>query len=291
MTVGGSPIVRPVKIRYPAFRRFNEARIDANNSMVGMLVGSRLSGHMLKAHSGARVLLPEIYPEVQGVDLLNRTVEDAQLQLERSEGHLATMALPFLQAVFEDFAESSADHLAARDHVKSPSERSQGLPGTLRFIERASGSFFSEEHRELFAFLRRVRNSIIHDGSRALPALDRLWATLPAPARQRWIGVTGRAYLSGGDAQGKILFQAPELILALAVTKQMAAEICGHLFQALVDPDWAEIILDDYTNNVRALTRRSTLVRELRSFARREYGPAAPGDAALRSVLNTRGLL
>lgn len=278
-----------MKIRYLAYRRFDAARIEANNAMVGMLIGTRLSAHLLESHAGASVLLPQIYPQVKGVDLLNRTVADAQAQIASSEAHLATMAIPFLQSVFEDLVTETARLCGMRGHTPLPAERGQGLEGTLRFLERCSNAEFSEVHRALFTFLRHIRNRIIHEGSRASADLDAEWAGLPVAAQARWITVAGRPYHAGGVA-GRLLIEAPELTAALAITKQMAVEVCGHLKRVLLDRDWAELVADDYSVSIQALTRRSTLVRELRSFARREYGPAQPTDASLKAVIRARGL-
>jgi hypothetical protein len=283
--------VKPVKVRFPAYRRFDRARIEANNSMVGMLIAARLSGHLLQPHEGASVLLPEIYPSVEGVGLLNRTVADTQAQLASAEGDLATMALPFLQSVFEDFADESAGFCAYRGFRKTATEKRQGLAGTLDFLERCSRSHFSPEHRGLFSFLRRLRNQIIHEGSRATPPLDRDWVGLPPSAHARWLEIAGRPYEVGGDAAGRILFEAPELTVALAVTKRMALEVCGHLVAILLDRDWADIVCDDYSCSVTPLSRRSTLLRELRSFARREYQPVIPTDGSLRSALSARKVM
>ncbi len=291
MTATPPTSVAAIKIRFPAFRRFNEARIEANNAMVGMLVGARLSEHMLSANAGARVMLPEIYPQVRGVDLLNRTVADAQQQLRSSEAHLAAMALPFLQAVFEDFINDSTRYLVAKGMRKSSHEQSQGLEGTLAFVERSSALAFSIEHRELFDFLRRIRNQIVHAGGRADTRLDAAWAGLSPDAHKRWIDIAGRSYLVGGGATGRIEFEAPELTAALAITKRMALEVCGHLHVILSDRDWAAVVVDDHAENAGPLGRRSTLLREVRSLARREYGSAKPPDGVLRAELVARGLM
>ncbi|MGD9796868.1 MAG: hypothetical protein AB7H43_08245 [Acidimicrobiia bacterium] len=282
--------VRPIKIRYPAFRRFDAARIEANNAMVGLLIGTRLSAHLLDSHAGALVLLPQIYPQVRGVDLLNRTVADAQTQISLSEAHLSTMAIPFLQSVFEDLATETARLCGLRGFAPLPSERGQGLEGTLVFLERCSRSEFSAVHRHLFTFLRHIRNQIIHGGSMSSALLDTEWSGLPADAKARWVAVARRPYQMGGDASGRIVLEAPELTAALAIGKRMAVEVSGHLGRVLLDRDWAEVVADDYDATVRPLTRRSTLVRELRSFARREYGPVQPTDASLKAAVAARGL-
>lgn len=283
--------ITATKIRFPAYRRFDAARIEANNAMVGMLVGSRLSEHLLHAHRGAAVMLPEIYPSVHGVDLLNRSVADAQQQIAGSEGHLTTMAVPFLQAVFEDLASSAVQLCRMRGHIPTRQENSQGLAGTLGFLERCSGATYSAVHRELFDFLRQVRNHIVHEGSRATPRLTSSWTQLPPQATGRWESIAGRSYQLAGDHRGRIVLEAPELTVALAVTKRMAVETCGHLANVLLDQDWAEVVVDDYDTNVEAVARRSTILREVRSYARREYTPVQPSDASLRAVLTGRGVL
>lgn len=286
-----TPKVTAVKIRFPAYRRFDAARIEANNAMVGMLVGSRLSEHLLHAHQGATVMLPEIYPSVRGVDLLNRTVADAQDQIAGSEGHLTTMAVPFLQAVFEDLASSAAQLCQMRGHAPTKQERSQGLAGTLDFLERCFGASYSAAHRELFDFLRSVRNHIVHEGSRATAKLASAWSDLPPQATGRWEAIAGRSYQATGDHRGRVVLEAPELTVALAVTKRMAVETCGHLANVLLDRDWADVVVDDYDANVEAISRRSTILREVRSYARRAYSPVQPTDASLRAVLAGRGVV
>lgn len=174
-----------------------------------------------------------------------------------------------------------------------PAERGQGLEGTLGFLERctlASSSAITIGNSSPFCDTSGTKSFTRARRPLVSGYLDAEWtASLPASAKTRWIAVAGRPYQVGGAA-GRLLLEAPELTAALAITKQMAVEVSGHLNRVLVDRDWADLVADDYDVSVRQLTRRSTVLRELRSFARREYGPARPTDASLKAAIASRGL-
>jgi hypothetical protein len=55
----------PKEVKYPQYRQFEAARIEASNSMMALLAGAQLARHLLRLTEGSNRLLPEVFPQVQ----------------------------------------------------------------------------------------------------------------------------------------------------------------------------------------------------------------------------------
>lgn len=280
-----------MKIGFPGYRRFDAARVDANKSMVALLIGTRLAAHTLDAHDGSEVRLPEMYPAVQGVDLLNLKVVDAQAVLLGSEQHLASMAIPFVQSVYEVLVDDAMG-LLQRDGKPKPTRTDRrGLMNRHRYLERVTGVGFDPHHLELIDFTRRLRNCIVHDGAAVSVEVTTAWSSLTAGAAAEWSKLANRPFNTVGDGTGRQLTEAGELVAVLAITKRLSREICAQLAASLSSTTWAEVVLDDFdVEHPRGLSPRPTLLREVRGFARQHYLNASVAEADLAGEIARRGL-
>jgi hypothetical protein len=268
--------VTPVKtLRFDAFRRFEESRKQANNSMIALLIATRIGAHVVDANAQGDHLLPSVFPAVVGIDLLNLTPVAANNVLDGAERHLAFMAIPFVQSIFEELLDGSL-RLAALDGFKlTKVEKSGGLIGRIDAIERFSGHAFKGLHRELLNFMRVLRNQIVHEAGRAAASVDDVWDAMSAEAQAEWTSVAQRAFRQGSDGRG-LQLDSGEFVAALAIVKRLSREVCGQLLVGILPSTWEQIQLADFANEVpRGLSRRPTLGRELASFSRRNYAPVA----------------
>ena len=91
-------------VRFPAYRRHEAARIEANDAMMTLLVATRLAAHTLRLHDGADLLLAHTFPSVADVSRMNRKLADVRTRLDEAERHLAYMAIPFALSVHHRYA-------------------------------------------------------------------------------------------------------------------------------------------------------------------------------------------
>jgi hypothetical protein len=119
-----------VIVHFPAYRRFSEARIEADDAMMALLIGARLGEHALKTSAASPdALLPALFGQIRGIGRLNRTAGDSARLLADAETHLANMAIPYVLAIHGSFLVSVAQMLRddARDSTTqtmlSPAKR------------------------------------------------------------------------------------------------------------------------------------------------------------------------
>lgn len=98
------------------YRRHDAARIQANNAIMALLAGSHLASHTLQLTDGSAHLLPEIFPRVPHIRRFNLETSQARLLLLDAEVHLAAMAVPYMLAIHEDFANTCLKLLGLRPH-------------------------------------------------------------------------------------------------------------------------------------------------------------------------------
>jgi len=90
-------------VNFPAFRLHEAARKEANNAIMGLLVGSQMAAHFLSLTAGSAHLLPSMFPAVSHVGRFNLTSDRAREVLVRADTHLGTMAVPYALAIHEQF--------------------------------------------------------------------------------------------------------------------------------------------------------------------------------------------
>lgn len=277
-------------VQFPSYRRFDQARAEANDAMMALLIGSRLASHLLAANTGSTATLPVIYPSVDGVSRMNRTVSDAAKLLGQAESHLTGMAIPYVQATYEAMVSSTIGLLRQSGMpglTRSQSKR--GLMGLHDYIGSVTGKSLPADDLALLNTVRLLRNAIVHDGSTTTPSLQGAWAGLPASASARWIQTAGRPL---EVASPDLLLGEGELIVALAITKKLAREVAYLAAGSVSLATWATVAIDDFLSNYPRQTPRdpSRLRRTIAGWVRMYYGPAAIPASHLENDLSSRGL-
>ena len=277
-------MARPPKLRFLAYRRFDAARQEANNAMVALLIGTRLAAHSLELHRGSNVLLPEIYPAVTGIDLLNRTVDDTQDLLTEAEQHLAYMAIPFVQSVFEDLVTGAISLLQA-DGAGKVEGNAQSLQVRLTYVATTTSVAYEPLDMELIDFLRVLRNHIIHRGATLDSDLRDNWTSLSNEARGEWEKLAKQPFDLVGTG-GRIAAGSGELVASLAVSSRMARQLAAQLATHLSSTTWAAAAIDDFApTHPGGLRARPTLEREVQGFVRFNYSGASLSRSEVTTAL------
>jgi hypothetical protein len=272
-----------VLLRYPAYRRYSEARIAVNDAMMALLIGSRLGEHAL-ANSAASpsAMLPELFGRIDGIERLNRTVGDAAVLLARAEEHLVYMAIPYALSVHGSFISASAEMLRAAGHDEAASQRSIDRQRDLSHLPLEVAHEYVEERcrldldptlLQLFHLSRRVRNRIIHFSGATGSRLLGEYRQLPKPVREGWERLARRPLTEAVD-DGRLALRDGELIAVLATSRHLAQDVSNLLAHTIDRTSWADIAVADY----RALYpqrfgERDKRHRRVKGFADRYYRP------------------
>jgi hypothetical protein len=271
-----------MRLNFPAYRRYHEARVAASDSLMALLIGARLGHHALStspAHPSAH--LPELFGRIPGIERVNRTVGDAARLLEDAEHHLASMGIPYVLGVHGAYLSEAITML--REDGKDDESVAWSIPwqaeprdvplNTIHeYVAERCGRSLPTELLELFHLARRVRNRIIHFAGVAGSRIPGEYRSLTREAKVRWEAVTGRALAV--DSRGKLELSDGELIAVLATTRHLAAAVNEMLTDTISREYWARLVVADY----RALEpqrfgERAQRMRRLLGHARVFYGP------------------
>jgi len=280
---------RPPAVKFPGYRVFDESRVEANDAMVALLVGSRLSSHLLEANAGSSAYLSEIYPAVRGIGRMYRTIDDTSQMLIEAERHLASMAIPYVWATYEELVNSAVKLFEECRMGPTGAERHNGLPGLHSYLERVSSIEFESDALALAELVRRIRVCIIHNGGRIRADLVDEWNSLAPSARTAWVGFAGHDL---DVTKENLELTDRELVASLATTKWMARQISSLLVAALTAQDWSKAIVDDFLENYgRPLPGETRMLRrKVKGWVRMYYSATNATDSDIDSELLGRGL-
>lgn len=273
-------------VKYPAYRRYEQQRVRANDTMMGLLVGAKLASRTLALTEGSSVVLSEMFPQVDHVQRFNLRVEQAREVLDDAENLLGVLAIPQVLALHEDLMKGMAD--LALSAASTPSGNAGNLKAFNvheRFME-VTQLQLDFESLEVFHWIRVARNTHIHDGGLASSSLVSRTAETSAAAKALWQRVSGTE-LPQHEVGQTVRFGVPELIVALAVTKRLAEAANQALQKFLPRTVWLGIIVDDWFEQVPR-GNASQLLRSLRGYARTYYLALNLQDGELKQALESR---
>ena len=242
-------------LRFPAYRRYSDARVEVNDAMMALLIGARLGEHALSTSAAdPDALLPSLFGQIPGIARLNRTAGDAAGLLAEAEVHLASMAIPYTLAVHGAFLAAAAqmvrdaglDQRDAAFEVKRCGDLHK-LPldtGHEYIAERCRGQT-NPALLSLFHIARQLRNRIIHSNRTPGSRLLQEFRTLQPAARESWEGLAGRP-LTAAVASGRLEPKEGELVAVLAVSRHLVQDINTLLARKLSREYWARVAVADY---------------------------------------------
>jgi hypothetical protein len=284
-----------MRIKFPAYRRYRDARVAASDSLMALLIGARLGEHALSTSpADPSAHLPELFGRISGIARVNRTVADAARLLADAEHHLASMGIPYVLGVQGAFVSETIAMLRADgkdDPFDSwsipwrPDPNDVPLNDLHEYVAERCGQPLPSELLELFHLARRIRNRIVHYAGAAGSRLPGEYRSLSRDARVRWEGITGRPLTI--DASGKVELSEGELIAVLATTRHLAADINETLTATISRGYWAQLVVDDYrTLEPQRFGEKSQRIRRLMGHARIFYGALGLSEDEIRACLD-----
>lgn len=273
-------------VRFPAHRQYEALRIEASNALMGLLAGAQLSNHLLQLNRGSERLLPEVYPNVPHIRRFNLTADAASDILGEADVHLGAMSIAYALALHEDHMKTCLLMLAEAGVVSRRRARDAHAAGQHGLLQDACGGRFDPVPLQQLDVLRRMRNAVIHDGGRVSNGLVGSIASLSPEALIGWrkVAKNDPTTLRVGD---RLRFGHGEMLLALAVTKNVERESNRLLQLGLPRAEWIRIAVDDAVESVPDVLRGNSASRKVHGFTRHHYGPLAierhEVDAALAS--------
>lgn len=259
-------------VHFPEFRRFEQSRIEANDSLMALLIAARLGRHALSLNAGSPHTLPSIFPGVAEVGRLNRTVSDASAMIDVAEVHMTYMAIPYVLAVHSTLLVAALRML--RRDGRFPGTRDPSWIDLSKLHEtfqiQASASL-PITWLKLFHFARELRNRIIHHGALE-GGLKQKWLHLPTSAKAEWQRVATRSPALSGPNQ-VLQVDTNELRAVLAITKHLSDAVNVGLQSALSRQFWIQTVVDDAAANSPDVLHSNKRSRKLAGYARTLYGP------------------
>jgi hypothetical protein len=283
-------------LRFPAYRRYREARITSNDAMVALVIASRLGQHVLRTSAAdPDALLPVLFRKLPGVERLNVTAERAAELLESSEQLLAQMAIPYVLSVHEAYLGDAIEMI--KDDGKDPKARAwtvawaagaEAIPLADKhaYIAERTGVAMPERELELFELFRLIRNRSIHYAGRAGSRVPTVYRHMSQDAKQRWVRVAGRA-LNVEPETDLISLGDGDLKLVLATAFSLGVAVNESLAVALSREYWASLVVADFHAGHQSRRNDPQLARRVVGFARREYGRLALSEDEIRKAVES----
>lgn len=250
-----------VKVRFKHYREYLDQRILVNDTVMGLLAGSKLSEQLLSLSEGSTALLGDMYPGIQDINRFNLPVAKAREVLDDAENLLVILAVPQILALHEDLMidmlgilGSSGQPSAAQMHEK---------------FEEETGLSFPSEELALFHLIRLARNEHIHNGGVARPHFAQQISELPQEADDTWTEITDESFpvYKAGDP---VILNNAFLVGTLAVTRRLASIANKHLAQVIPVPRWADLVVHEWSLGERKGNKNQQW-RSIRGLAKRFY--------------------
>jgi hypothetical protein len=271
-----------VIVRFPAYRRYSESRIEVNDAMMALLIGARLGEHALRTSAASpEVLLPSLFGQIDGIRRVNRTAGDAARLLADAEMHLAYMAIPYALAVHGTFLVAAAGMVRDDGRDEGDSYGIQRVEDLTRlplenghqYVAERCGKMLDGTLPPLFQLARKLRNRIIHFVGTPGSHLLSDYRALPEPARESWEHLAGRP-LPDAVVGGRLALGEGELVAVLAVSRNLVQTINDLLAHTLSRRYWASLVVADYRTEYRQrFGERDRRLKRVVGYAGQMYRP------------------
>jgi hypothetical protein len=277
-------------VRYLRYREYEEQRVIANDSMMGLLAGAKLAAHTLTLTEGSPHLLPQIFPNVPHIARFNLTVVSAKYILDHAEDYLGTLAIPYALAIHEDLV------MGMLQLANSVGLLSNNALGNIKSVtmheelEKLAGGSFTPDTLEVFHLVRLARNAQIHSGGIAGTSLVNRVAAAGPSVLALWVRITKQPFptYAIGD---RVALGLQDLIGVLAITKRLAEEANVFMQQIYPRAGWADMVVEEWLPDRKPGLNPSQLVRKALGVARRHYNPLGLTDPEMTAAMQRAGVI
>ncbi|MFB0836056.1 hypothetical protein ACX8Z9_13380 [Arthrobacter halodurans] len=233
------------EVKYKRYRDYLRQRVATNDTMMGLLAGSKLASQTLTLTAGSRLRLKDIFPEVPHIERFNLTTEKARVVLNDAENLLGVLAVPQIMALHEDLMTGMLGLLELNSPGSTKSKDNVTASNLHEKFEAAANMTFTAASLQLFHLIRLARNEHIHNGGVVRQRFATAIAACSATSLRVWEDVTGEpfpAYRTGD----RVKLGLPELIGTLALTKRLATEANEGLQPVLSASIWADLVAEEW---------------------------------------------
>lgn len=255
-------------VNYARYSEYKNQRTEVNNTIMGLLAGSRLASQTLILTEGSKLLLSDIFPNVEYIKRFNLTTESARKILNNADNLLGILAVPQILALQEDLISGMLD-LIEEYSTKGRKTRDRRMVSIHEDFESLTGISFTPEYLQLFHFIRLARNTHIHSAGKCNKALSEKTSRTTKEARKYWENVTKSpfpSYKIGEDVK----LGVPEMIGILAITHRLSQEANEILQKYLPESAWINLAIDDWSN-LKKPGDLNQQIRSLKGFTRHNY--------------------
>jgi hypothetical protein len=257
------------EINFARYRAYVDSRVQANNAMIALLAGSRLSAHSLQLHSGSPHQLPGLFPAVRDIDRFNLLPDRASELLLDADAHLAAVAIPYALAVYEAFVKDAIEMLKGEGYTVVSDRNALNAGRMHQTLYDAAGEP-QPDVIGLFQVLRSIRNAQIHHAGRLTNEVTTSLDALSDLQRERWERLTMGSVESMIDGSA-LRFTLGHLIAAFAVTKEAARMINELLGRRIDRASWAARAVLDFADTATHPRNSKQWRRGVEGFARFYY--------------------
>ena len=276
-------MLRMTVARYPQYRDHERQRIQTNDTMMGLLAGSKLASQTLRLTEGSGLVLSQIFSRVEHIERFNLRTDKAREILDDAENLLGILAVPQVIGLQEDLLKGMLLLLAT-----TPAEIKQSEDVKAAFVhdrfESVAGPTFTAESVELFHLVRVARNTHIHAGGRADTKLINRYKKTSPEALAVWEHITGGS-LPEYSKHDNVKLGLLELIGILALSKRLSEEANVALQSALPATAWCDLVVEDWLATKRTGNEKQVL-RQLLGFARHGYAVLGLSDDDLLQAMD-----
>ena len=279
-----------MNIKFPAYRHYELSLINANDSIMALLVSSHLSRTVLNRSPENKTLLPDLFENVTDIKRLNRTMSDAVDILSRSEYYLSAMALVYILAIHQSFMEDVVKLLQSQGYkvmaldseMKPVKINASNVHGA---IEACFGSKLDEELLKNLYFMRRIRNRIVHFGATPGDRLRKECKSMSSAEAKSWNQLTKRS-MQELVLSDRLDLGSSEIIGALALSRRVAYNVQDLLRKNVDKGAWASIALEDCVS-LNSLSFKDPVRRRAHfaGFVKQFYGGAQLGEEDLDAAM------
>jgi hypothetical protein len=277
-------------VKYAHWREHEIQRVQTNDTVMGLLAGSKLAAQVLNLTAGSTLALSQIFPSVEHIERFNLRAERARQVLEEAENLLGILAVPQIIALHEDLFQGMSQLLVAEGLMTTEQAESIKAANMHSVFESAAAPprRFTPVSVELFHLIRVARNAHVHSGGRANSALLNRVQNVSTNALSAWRRITGESF-SQYSPGAYVRLGLVELIGTLAVTQRLAEEANVMLQSAIPTSRWADMLIEDWAPNRKPGNRKQWL-RKILGLARMNYGPVGFVAQDIEEALDRAGL-
>lgn len=282
--------MRMVEVLFPAYRAYDASRVEVNDAMAALLVGSRLAAHTLSLTAGSMATLGVLFPAVEHIERFNMRSDVARSLLDNADHHIASVAVPYALATHEDFIMEMLSFLEREGHTLQSDGRPIKAWNMHSALFGTCGESEPAEWVQSFHVLREMRNCITHAGGLVSQRLRDAMADMGADARSGWARLnSGQNPEDMEDAGGRLALTAEHVFTAFAVTKRLGRDVNTILARELDALTWARVAVEDYNSVTSKLKNSSSWRRSLIGYVRQYYSALAISDTDLEAAARQLG--